>query len=347
MQAAGHATVNSVIPQKEARHMAHPDTTPFQPILGTVLPRFAGIATFMRLPHLGVDEARGRVEIGLVGVPWDGSTTNRPGTRHGPRQLRDQSTMMRQVHHVSGIEPYRLAACADLGDIAVNPADQADTLARIELFYETLRTAKIVPLSAGGDHLISLPILRALAADGPLGMVHIDAHTDTSDRYFGDYRYTHGTPFRRAIEEGKLDPKRVVQIGIRGSMNTADEKDWGAKQGIRVIEMEELQSLGIEAVIAQAREVVGDRPAYLSFDIDALDPSYAPGTGTPEIGGLTSREAQQLIRGLRGVDFVGADVVEVSPPFDQSGSTALIGVTVMFEILCLLAERVAGRRIAG
>jgi guanidinopropionase len=189
----------------------------FQPMLGTVLPRFAGIATFMRLPHVPLEESRGRVEIGLVGVRWDGSTTNRPGVRHGPRQLRDRSTMMRQVHHVPAIEPYRLAACADLSDIAVNPTDQAETLARIEQVYTALRGAGIVPLSAEGDHLVSLPILRCLAGDAPLDMIPIDSHTDATDRYFGDYRYTHGTPFRRAIEEGKLDPRRVVQIGICGS----------------------------------------------------------------------------------------------------------------------------------
>jgi guanidinopropionase len=244
------------------------------------------------------------------------------------------------------VEPYRIASCADLGDVPVNPADQIETLARTEIFYAGLRSAGIVPLSAGGDHLISLPILRGLVSGPPLGMVHIDAHTDTTDRYFGDCRYTHGTPFRRAIEEGLLDPKRVVQIGIRGSMNTSDEKSWGRAQGIRVIEIEEVEALGIDAVIAEARAIVGNSPAYFSFDIDALDPSSAPGTGTPEIGGLAAREALRLVRGMRGVDFVGADLVEVSPPFDPTGSTALIGATLMFEMLCLLAERVAARRIA-
>lgn len=321
------------------------DDIVFQPVLGTVLPRFAGIATFMRLPHLPPDEAKGKVEIGVVGVPWDGGTTNRPGARHGPRQLRDLSTMTRQVNHVTGVEPYQLAACADLGDVPINPADLIQTLTRTEAFYASLRSAGVVPLSAGGDHLISLPILRGLAPDRPLGMVHIDAHTDTTDRYFGDCRYTHGTPFRRAIEEGLLDPKRVVQIGIRGSMNTSDEKCWGHAQGIRVIEIEEVKSLGIDAVIAEARAIVGTMPTYFSFDIDALDPSCAPGTGTPEIGGLTTREALRLVRGMRGVDFVGADLVEVSPPFDPTGSTALIGATLMFEMLCLLAERVAARRL--
>jgi guanidinopropionase len=323
------------------------DTTAFQPVLGTVLPRFAGIATFMRLPHVPVEQAAGRVEIGVVGVPWDGGTTNRPGARHGPRQLRDLSTMTRQVHHLTKVEPYRLAACADLGDVPVNPADQTETLERIEAFYASLRRANIVPLSAGGDHLVSLPILRGIAAGTPLGLVHIDAHTDTSDRYFGDFRYTHGTPFRRAIEENLLDPHRVVQVGIRGSMNTADEKDWGHAQGIRVIEIDEVDSLGIDALITEIRTIVGEQPTYLSFDIDALDPSYAPGTGTPEIGGLTSREAQRLVRGLRGLDLVGADLVEVSPPFDPAGSTALIGATLMFEMMCVLSERVAVRRMAA
>jgi guanidinopropionase len=316
----------------------------FQPVLSTVLPRYAGIATFMRLPHLSPEAARGRVEIGLVGIPWDGGTTNRTGARHGPRALREASSLLRPAHHATRLEPYRLAACADLGDVPVNPADLADTLDRITAFCAALAAAGIVPLSAGGDHLVSLPILRGIVTDGPLGMIHIDAHVDTFDSYFGGSRFTHGTPFRRAVEEGLLDPRRIVQIGIRGSMNTADEKDWGLAQGIRIIEIEECHDRGLDAVLAEARAIVGDAPTYLSFDIDALDPAFAAGTGTPEIGGFTSAEAQRLIRGLRGIDFVGADLVEVSPPFDPSGNTALVGANLMFEILCLLAERVAQRR---
>lgn len=315
----------------------------FLPTSGNVLPRFAGIATFMRLPHLDPSEAAD-VEIGIVGVPWDGGTTNRAGARHGPRQMRDLSTMVRNVHHASGIKPFHLANCADLGDCPVNPVDIEDTLRRVTEFFTAFPKRGMLPLSAGGDHLITLPIMRALCRNRPVGMVHFDAHTDTWDRYFGESRYTHGTPFRRAIEEGLLDPQRTVQIGIRGALYSESDKDWGLAQGIRVIEIEEFFDLGVEAVIAEARRVVGAGPVYVSFDVDVLDPVYAPGTGTPEVGGISTHDAQRMIRGLRGLDLVGADVVEVSPPFDTSGNTALVGVTMMFEILCLLAETVAANR---
>jgi guanidinopropionase len=315
----------------------------YLPISGNDLPRFAGIATFMRLPYIAPADADD-VDIGLIGVPWDGGTTNRAGARHGPRQIRDLSTMARNVHHASGIRPFHLCNCADLGDSPVNPVDIEDTLGRVEQFYAAVVARGIMPLTAGGDHLISLPVMRALCKDEPVGMVHFDAHTDTWDRYFGESKYTHGTPFRRAIEEGLLDPKRTVQIGIRGALYSAKDKEWGLDQGIRVIEIEEYNDLGIDAVIAEARRVVGDGKTYVSFDVDALDPVYAPGTGTPEIGGITTYDAQQMIRGLRGLNLVGGDVVEVSPPFDMSGNTALVAVTLMFEILCLLAELAAKRK---
>jgi guanidinopropionase len=312
-----------------------------KPVSGNVMPRFSGIATFMRLPFLAEPEG---VDIGLIGVPWDGGTTNRAGARHGPRQIRDMSTMMRNVHHVSRIKPFDLCQCADLGDVSVNPVDLNDSIARIEEHFARLHAAGVTPLSAGGDHLITLPIMRAIARDRPVGMVHFDAHTDTWDRYFGDYKLTHGTPFRRAIEEGLLDPKRTVQIGIRGALYGESDNDWGTAQGIRVIDIDEMYRMGIEAVIAEARRVAGDGPTYISFDVDGLDPVYAPGTGTPEIGGFTTFEAQQMLRGLRGLNLVGGDVVEVSPPFDPSGNTAIVGATMMFEILCLLAETIASRR---
>ena len=312
----------------------------YKPISGNDLPRFAGIATFMRLPYVAPQEAD-EVDIGLIGVPWDGGTTNRPGARHGPRQIRDLSTMARNVHHATGIKPFHLCNCADLGDSPVNPVDIDDTLGRVEAFYSTIVDQGILPLTAGGDHLITLPVMRAVCRDEPVGMVHFDAHTDTWDRYFGNSRYTHGTPFRRAIEEGLLDPARTVQIGIRGALYSDSDKTWGLDQGIRVIEIEEYYDMGVEAVIAEARRVVGDGRTYISFDVDALDPVYAPGTGTPEIGGITTYDAQKMIRGLRGLNLVGGDVVEVSPPFDMSGNTALVAVTMMFEILCLLAEQVA------
>ncbi|MBM3645072.1 MAG: agmatinase [Alphaproteobacteria bacterium] len=317
-------------------------TEPFpQPVAGTVVPRFGDIATFMRLP---VERDPARVEIALAGVPWDGGTTNRPGARHGPRQMRDMSTLMRRVHHVTGVAPYELARCGDVGDAPVNPASVDDSLARIEAWYAKLHTAGALPLSAGGDHLVTLPIFRAIARGRPLGMVHFDAHTDTWDTYFGGFKYTHGTPFRRAIEEGLLDPKRTVQIGIRGSLYKRDDMEWGLAQGIRVISIEEYFDLGIERTIAEARRVVGTGPTYVSFDVDGLDPAFAPGTGTPEVGGYTPHEAQRMLRGLRDLDLVGGDVVEVSPPFDQSGNTALVGVTMMWDILCLLAETVARRK---
>ncbi len=310
----------------------------FRPVPGDVLPRFAGIATFMRLPHV---EDWADVQIGLIGVPWDGGTTNRAGARHGPRQIRDMSTLMRNVHHVSRIRPFEAARCADLGDAPVNPVDLHDTLERVQDFYETVHAAGILPLTAGGDHLITLPIMRAIAKDRPVGMVHFDAHNDTWDRYFGDNKYTHGTPFRRAVEDGVLDPKRTVQIGIRGSLYGEKDYQWGEAQGIRMITIEEFYDLGIDAVIAEARRIAGDGPTYISFDVDGLDPVYAPGTGTPEIGGYSTREAQQMIRGLAGLNIVGADVVEVSPPFDPSGMTALVGATMMYEILCLMADGLA------
>ncbi len=312
----------------------------YLPVSGNDLPRFAGIPTFMRLPHVPLAEAND-VDIGIIGIPWDGGTTNRAGARHGPRQIRDLSTMARNVHHVTGIKPYHIANCADLGDSPVNPIDIEDTLGRIENFYRPLVDKKIRPLSVGGDHLSTLPVMRAICQSGPVGMVHFDAHTDTWDRYFGESKYTHGTPFRRAIEEGLLDPKRTVQIGIRGSLYSDKDKEWGLDQGIRVIEIEEYMDLGVDAVIEEARRVVGDGQTYISFDVDALDPVYAPGTGTPEIGGITTFEAQKMLRGLRHLDLIGADVVEVSPPFDMSGNTAMVAATLMFEILCLMAERVA------
>jgi guanidinopropionase len=316
----------------------------FTPIDSNATPRYAGIATFMRLPYVSLADAA-NVDIGLIGVPWDGGTTNRAGARHGPRQMRDLSSLMRRFHPTFGIDPYALANCADLGDTPVNPIVIEDTLERVERFYRQVVEQGIVPLSAGGDHLVSLPILRALAArHGPLGMVHFDAHTDTFDRYFGGCKYTHGTPFRRAVEEGLLDPTRIVQIGIRGGLYSENDDAWGLEQGIRVIRIEEYFDLGVEAVIQEIRRVVGTENTYVSFDVDCLDPVYAPGTGTPEVGGISTHDAQRLLRSLRGLDLVGGDVVEVAPPFDPSGNTALVGVTLMWEILCMLAEQSSKRR---
>ncbi len=199
-------------------------------------------------------------------------------------------------------------------------------------------------MTAGGDHLISLPILRGLAANQPLAMIHFDAHTDLFDSYFGGFKYTHGTPFRRAIEEGLLDPKRVVQIGIRGTAYNLDDIEWGEAQGVRIVRVEELFDRGIESVMEEARSIVGKEPTYCSFDIDFIDPSYAPGTGTPEIGGPNTFEAQKSIRLMQGLNLVGADLVDVSPPFDASGGTAWVGASLMFELMCVLADAIHRRR---
>jgi guanidinopropionase len=314
-----------------------------QPVSGMVTPRFGGIATFMRLPYVPLDQAQG-IDIGLAGIPWDAGTTNRPGPRHGPRQLRDNSSMIRRMHQITQIVPYDLANCADLGDCPINPADVQDGLKRVETWFKALVAKGIRPLVGGGDHLCSLPVLRAVGQKRPVGMIHFDAHTDLYDQYFGGFKYTHGTPFRRAIEEGVLDPKRTVQIGIRGTMYDAEDITFAEKAGVRIIRIEEAMEKGTKAVMEEARRTVGDGATYVSFDIDMLDPVYAPGTGTPEVGGFTTFQAQQMLRALRGLHIVGADVVEVSPPFDPSGHTAYAGVTMMFEILCSMAEDVARLR---
>lgn len=289
----------------------------------------------MRLPWIEPDSPDlPDVRVGFVGVPWDGGTTNRPGARHGPRQLRDQSTMIRRRHPVTGLDPFAAVNCADLGDAPVNPADVQDTLGRITAFYDKLVALGILPVTAGGDHLVSLPILRSLARTRPLGMIHFDSHTDLYNEYFGGFRYTHGTPFRRAIEEGLLDPHRVVQIGIRGTMYDGEDIAFAQANGVRIVRIEELMERGTVSVMAEAREIVGQVPIYVSFDIDGIDPSQAPGTGTPEIGGFSTFQAQQMVRSLTGLNIAGVDLVEVSPPFDPSGGTAFVGVSILFELLC-------------
>ncbi len=312
-----------------------------QPLDAAVLPRFAGLPTFMRLPAAASPQG---LDVALVGVPYDGGTTNRAGARHGPREIRNQSSLLRRVHHALGISPYDLVQVADLGDCPTNPIDLIDSLKRIEGFFAEIKNAGVTPITAGGDHLITLPIMRALAADGPIGLIQFDSHSDTNDRYFGDNPYTHGTPFRRAVEEGLLDPKRAVQIGIRGSIYDPADFDFAKANGFRIIFIEEYARRQPEDVMDEVRAIVGGGPVYISFDVDSIDPSMAPGTGTPEIGGITTLEAQRMVRGLRGLSIVGADVVEVAPPFDVAGMTALVGATLMFELLCIVADGIAARR---
>ena len=303
-------------------------------------PRYSGLPTFFRAPY---NEDFEGVDIGLIGVPFDGGVTNRPGARHGPREIRNQSSLIRKMNQANGISPHDICKVVDIGDAWVEkPYTLEGSHNEIEAYYQDVVAAGITPLSAGGDHSITLPIFRALAKDGPIGMVHFDAHCDTGDDYMGS-KFHHGAPFSRAVEEGLLDPKRTIQIGIRGSLNDPDVWKFSHDSGMRVIYIEEYFEMGYKAVIEEARRIVGDGPTYISFDVDALDPVYAPGTGTPEIGGYSTLEAQMMIRGLGGLNLVGGDVVEVSPPFDPTGNTALVGATMMFEILCVLAEARAAR----
>ena len=304
--------------------------------VGNLEPRYAGIPTFMRTPLV---ETLEDVDIGLIGVPYDGGVTNRAGARHGPREVRNQSSLMRTIHHINRESPFDIANIADLGDVSFSePFDHQAVNNDITDFFGLVKESGVIPLSVGGDHSITYPIFKGIANDGPIGMVHIDAHTDTWGEIWGS-KFHHGSPFRLAVEDGLLDPKRTIQIGIRGAQNFMDGIDFSLDSGMRVVFMEEFFERGVKEVIKDALNTVGDGPTYISFDVDGLDPVFAPGTGTPEVGGITTIEAQTLLRGLKGLNLIGADVVEVAPPFDQTGNTALVGATMMYEILCLLADR--------
>ncbi|MBM3573762.1 MAG: agmatinase [Alphaproteobacteria bacterium] len=303
-------------------------------------PRFTQIATFMRAP---LAEVLDGVDIGLVGVPYDGALTNRPGARHGPREVRNQSSLMRAINHATRVNPYELCRIADVGDVPFSAIlDIASAHREITAFFQLLNRSGVMLLAIGGDHSISLPILRALAST-PVALIHIDAHTDTWDSFQGS-KFNHGAPFRRAVEEGLIDPHKTIQIGIRGAQNVSEGWDYSHASGMRVVFIEEFVGRGVMSIASEARQLVGDTPVYLTFDIDSLDPVYAPGTGTPEIGGLTTIQALALIRSLRHLNYVGADVVEVSPPFDTGGMTSMTAATVAYEILCNLAECRAGAR---
>jgi agmatinase len=297
-------------------------------------PRFGQPATFMLLPHR---RDPGGLDVALLGIPYDGGTSYRPGARHGPRHVREQSSLIRPWNPVLQVSPFAKLRVADYGDVDVVPISIEGTFAAIEREVDSLVGAGVVPLSAGGDHSVTLPILRSLARrHGPLGLVHFDAHPDTWDEYFGS-RYFHGTTFRRAVEEGLVDGRRVIQIGIRGPLYGADDFDFHREHGLEAIRVEAVKERGTPWVIERLGRLRGG-PVYCSFDIDAVDPAYAPATGTPEVGGLTSFEALCLVRGLRGLDLVGADVVEVSPPFDGPGQiTSLLAANLLFELLSLLA----------
>jgi guanidinopropionase len=298
-------------------------------------PRYTGIPTFFRAPYT---QDLHETDIGVIGVPFDGGVTNRSGARHGPRAVRDQSSLLRRINAATGISPFAAARVRDLGDAWIEqPYELLGAHAEIQAFLASVHAAGVIPLSVGGDHSISLPILRAVAKDRPLGMVHIDAHCDTGGDYLGS-RFHHGAPFSRAVEEGLLDPARVIQIGIRGTTNDPDMWGFSERSGMRVLGMDEFHDKEWRFAAGEARRVIGTCPAYLTFDIDSLDPAQAPGTGTPEAGGITALEALRLLRGLRDLDFVGADLVEVAPAFDVGTLTSFNAASILFEILCLLAE---------
>ena len=308
-------------------------TTFNQPLGGNAMPRFGGWASMMRLP-MRTDPAG--LDAAFIGVPLDIGTSHRPGTRFGPRQIRAESSLIRPYNMATGAAPFDALQVADLGDVAINTYNLEKSVEIIAQHYRTVIDAGCIPLTLGGDHTIVLPILRAIARrHGPVALVHVDAHADVNEDMFGE-RIAHGTPFRRAVEEGLLQPNKVWQIGLRGSGYGIDDFDWPRQQGFTVVQAHEVWHQSLAPLMARVREAIGQAPCYLSFDIDGIDPAFAGGTGTPEIGGLTVPQALEIVRGCRGLNLVGADLVEVSPPYDTSGNTALLGANLLYEMLCVL-----------
>ncbi|XP_029974570.1 guanidino acid hydrolase, mitochondrial [Salarias fasciatus] len=297
--------------------------------------RVSGIPTMARLPYQ--DSADG-LDAAFIGVPIDTGTSNRPGARFGPRQIRVESALLRAYNSGTRAAPYESVMVADIGDVNVNLYDLKETCKRITEAYRKIVATGCIPLTMGGDHTITYPILQAVAEKhGPVGLIHVDAHADTSDVALGE-KIWHGTPFRRCVDEGLLDCKRVVQIGLRGSGYSADSYEWSRAQGFRVVQVEECWFKSLAPLMAEVRAQMGSGPVYLSFDIDALDPGFAPGTGTPEIAGLTPIQGVEIIRGCRGLNLVGCDLVEVAPAYDTTGNTALTGANLLFEMLCVLPK---------
>lgn len=309
------------------------EKTLYQPLGGNEMPRFGGPGTFMRLPSKELDE---HLDVAFLGVPFDIGTSNRPGARLAPREIRDESRMLRPFNVSTGAAPFDSLTIADSGDVPINTFNLQKSMGIIESFYDDVMDKGIMPLTMGGDHTIVLPILRALKKKhGKLGLVHVDAHADINEHMFGE-PIAHGTPFRRAAEEGLLDGDRVVQIGLRGTGYDPDEYQWSRDQGFRVVQAEECWYKSLAPLMDEVREKVGGGPVYISFDIDGLDPAYAPGTGTAEVGGLTVHQGLEIVRGCRGLDVVGGDLVEVSPPYDVSHNTSVVAANLLYEMLCVL-----------
>ena len=298
------------------------------------MPRFAGNASMFRLP---VSETADGVDVGIIGVPLDIGTSNRNGTRYGPRQVRAESVLVRPYNMATRAAPFDSFQVADLGDVALNPYNLSACIEIIEQHYSAVLENAVTPVSIGGDHTITLPILRAITRKhGPVALIHVDAHADVNDTMFGE-PVAHGTIFRRAIEEKLVDPRSMVQIGLRATGYAAEDFDWARDQGVTVVQAEACWYKSLAPLMEEVRRLVGpDQPAYLSFDIDGLDPSVAPGTGTPEPGGLTGSQGLEIIRGCYGLNLVGCDLVEVSPPYDTTGNTALLAANLLFEMLCAL-----------
>lgn len=304
-----------------------------QPLGGNEMPRFGGLASMMRLP---VAASAAGLDAAFIGVPLDIGASNRAGARFGPRQIRAESSLIRPYNMATGAAPFDALQVADLGDVPINTYSLEKSVDLITGFYREVLGHGCVPLTLGGDHTIALPILRAVAErHGPVALIHVDAHADVNEEMFGE-RIAHGTPFRRAVEEGLLQTNKVWQIGLRGSGYAADDFDWPRRQGFTIIPAHEVWWQSLAPIMDKVRAVIGDAPCYLSFDIDGIDPAYAGGTGTPEIGGLSVPQALEIIRGCRGLNLVGADLVEVSPPYDPSGNTALLGANLLYEMLCVL-----------
>lgn len=304
-----------------------------QPLGGNEMPRFGGGATMMRLP--AQDTAQG-LDACFVGIPMDIGTSNRTGARHGPRAIRAESCMLRPFNMATGAAPFANMQVADIGDVAINTFDLKKTIGIITDAYDEILRHDTVPITLGGDHSLTYPVLRAIARKhGPVALIHVDAHADTNDEMFGE-KITHGTPFRRAVEDGLLQNDKVFQIGLRGTGYAPDDFDWGRQQGFTVVPAEECWHKSLTPLMQEIRARIGDAPTYLTYDIDSLDPAYAPGTGTVEMGGLTNIQALEIVRGCAGLNLVGADLVEVSPQYDVSGCTALIGANLAYEMLCVL-----------
>jgi len=312
-------------------------TEPIGPIDASKVPRYAGLSTFARLPRReDVLAAGGSVDMAVVGIPFDSGVSYRPGARFGPAHIRQSSRLLRPYNPALDVLPFGAQQVVDAGDIAVNPFDIQQAIAEIEQQARALAVASKL-LVLGGDHTIALPLLRVQRErHGELAVLHFDAHLDTWDTYFGE-PFTHGTPFRRASEEGLLDREHCLHIGIRGPLYAASDLPESADLGFATIHCTELESLGVDGVIARMRDRLGDRPVYVSVDIDVLDPAHAPGTGTPEAGGLSSRELLSILRGLAGLNVVSADIVEVSPAYDHAEITGIAAAHVGYELLSVMS----------